>query len=164
MMKVREYEFDGTPDEYLKVANVLRGDRPQIYLPSGKPELNITETPETSSVLSKRFVTKEQAIRILTRRKLSKYMEKFIGELFRAGDKKVKSDQLRKMLGFDDDSDERGADRFRGLLGAFGRRVTHDVGAEVSFFDDEWNADEGQKEWRLPPSVHQAVEQLRWYR
>ena len=71
--------------------------------------------------------------------------------------------QLKKALGFDDASDERGADRFRGMMGAFGRRVAHDVGSETSFFDDEWNADKGQKEWRLPASVRQAIEQLGWF-
>ena len=49
-------------------------------------------------------------------------------------------------------------------MGAFGRRVGHDVGGDVCFFDDEWNADPGQKLWRLPPSVREAIRDLGSYR
>jgi hypothetical protein len=67
-----------------------------------------------------------------------------MGVLYRSGDDKVTSSDLREVLGFDDATDKQGADRFRGLMGAFGRREGHDVGPDVCFFDDEWNADQGQ--------------------
>src|SRR5216683_2484776 len=108
-MKIHEYDFDGTPEEFLKVAGVLRGERGQAQASNGKPEYNHSETSEASSALGKRFVTKEQAVRILTRRKLSTFMDRFIRELYHAGEKKVKSDHLRKVVGFDDA--KKGADR-----------------------------------------------------
>lgn len=163
-MKVHGYDFEGTPEEFLKVSDALRGAHCQAHSDNSRPLHSNSEAYEASTAPDKRFVIKDQAVRILTRRKLSQCMDKFIRELYHAGDKKVKSDHLRKLLGFDDAADKKGADRFRGLLGAFGRRVAHDVPGDVSFFDDEWNADEGQKEWRLPPSVRQAIDELRWYR
>jgi hypothetical protein len=172
-MRIREYEFDGTPEEFLKVAGALRGTQSPArseQVPSTVPASAMTEnppraTPQNAAVPdASRFVTKEQAIRILTRRKLSPHMQKLMGELYHAGNTKVLSDHLRKLLGFDDETDPNGSDRFRGLMGAFGRRVVHDVGAQLSFFDADWNADEGQKTWRLPTSVREAVDDLGWYR
>ncbi len=97
----------------------------------------------------------------MRRRKLSTHLDRFLRELYNTGDQRVKSEHLQSVLGF---KGKRGADQFRGLMGAFGRRVKHDVGPDVGFFDDNWNADAGQKEWRLPASVRQAIEQLGWYR
>lgn len=166
-MKLREYEFDGTADEFVRVAQLLRGAATQSSDASGQP---LSESPgasvpsAASNGSSKRFVTCEQARKILTRRKLSSHLDMFMEQLYRAGDQKVTSSRLREVLGFDDATDRSGADRFRGMMGAFGRRVVHDVGTQADFFDDEWNANAGEKEWRLPSSVRQAIDDLGWYR
>lgn len=163
-MRIREYEFDGTPDEFIKVAPVLRsGGQGREAGPVSSGQGLSGETEDGSAVSDRKLVTVEQATKIITRRKVSKHIETVLRELYHAGDTKLTSDQLKKALGFDDASDERGADRFRGMMGAFSRRVAHDVGSETRFFDDEWNADKGQKEWRLPVPVRQAIEQLGWF-
>jgi len=163
-MRIREYEFDGTPDEFVKVAPVLRsGGQGREAKPVSSAQGLSGATEDRSAVPDRRFVTVEQATKIITRRKVSKHIKTVLRELYHCGDAKMTSDQLKKALGFDDASDERGADRFRGMMGAFGRRVAHDVGSETSFFIGEWNADKGQKEWRLPASVRQAIEQLGWF-
>jgi len=164
-MKIREYEFDGSPEEFIRVAATLRGRGNQDQTPDGQPLANHTRKENgSSSTPAGRFVTKDEATKILTRRRLSRHLDTFMGVLYRSGDDKVTSNDLRKALGFDYAADKQGADRFRGLMGAFGRRVAHDVGADVWFFDDEWNADQGQKLWRLPPSVREAIRDLGWYR
>jgi hypothetical protein len=166
VMKIREYEFDGTADEFVKVAQVLRGTTTKHTETDGQPHSEPTEhsSPSAANGSNKRFVTCEQARKILTRRKLSTPLDRFMEHVYRAGDQKVKSNELREVLGFDDAADQSGADRFRGMLGAFGRRVVHDVGTEVDFFDANWNVDAGQMEYRLPPSVRQAMDELGWYR
>lgn len=163
-MRIREYEFDGTPDEFITVAPVLRSagqGREAKPVSSGQGLSGATE--DGSAASNRKLVTVEQATKIITRRRVSKHIETVLRELYHARDARMTSDQLKEALGFDDASDEKGADRFRGMMGAFGRRVAHDVGLETSFFDCEWNADKGQKEWRLPPSVRRAIEQLGWF-
>ena len=50
--------------------------------------------------------------------------------------------------------------QFSGLMGAFGRRLTHTDGYEPHtwFFVQEWQVDEGCNAYALPPSVREALE------
>jgi hypothetical protein len=89
-------------------------------------------------------------------------MREMIQQLYHAGQTRMPSNRIRQAIGFGD-ADPSGADKFRGLMGAFGRRVTHDVEKGTAFFDQEWNGASNEFEWRLPVSVRQALEELSWF-
>jgi hypothetical protein len=169
-MKIREYEFEGTSEEYLKIAGTVRNgpyngsaqgsNARNGPTPAGETKemrASFSEVPRDAK--GRAFVNLEQARRILKRRPVSPEMKDLLIELYKSGDNKVPSKRLMEVTGFTDD---RGPDRFRGLLGAFGRRVKHDVGADVKFFDKIWNTDQGECEYTLPQTVRQAIEALGW--
>jgi hypothetical protein len=168
-----EFEFEGTDtelDAYLRVAPITRNGRQlTATTPDQRIEINgkgsedgaIPTNPHFTvvPVVSATFVTKEQAKRIITRRPLSPPLTKMLEHLYRAKDKRTASTDIRELIGFGA-ADPYGADRFRGLMGAFGRRVVHDVGTGVAFWDQEWNHIINEFTWRLPTAVRQAIGEL----
>ena len=49
--------------------------------------------------------------------------------------------------------------QFAGLMGAFGRRMSHTEGYDgaAHFFDYQWNEDQEAWEYSLPETVYQAL-------
>jgi hypothetical protein len=175
-MKIKKFEmeFEGTDVEYetyVRLTAITPQQSNHNSTLTGKPSSHPVNGSETgarapSEVVppnpNQKFVTLDEAKRILTRRPLSAPMRDMIQQLFQAGERRTASKQIREAIGFGD-ADPSGGDKFRGLLGAFGRRVTHDVEKGTAFFDQQWNVAANEYDWLLPASVRQAIEELGWF-
>jgi hypothetical protein len=111
--------------------------------PKGESEVPLVVT-------ASRCVTEEEAGQILSRLRLSAGIKKILGVLHHARDP-ISSEDLKTATGLH-------SDEFRGVMGGFGRRVTHSVGKNVVFFVKEWRQE--QFFWGLPESVKRAMENL----
>lgn len=98
------------------------------------------------------FVSEDVAYRALTRIKLSREQKIVLRELYKADTKWTTAEQLQVATGYT-------PSRFAGLMGAFGRRVTHTRGwvADSCFFEQEWNPTKGCNVYRIPASVRTAM-------
>jgi hypothetical protein len=139
--------FEGTPEEFSAASQALKGS-----LAGSQQEVQIAE-PAEAVTLEGRFATIEEARKILSRIPLAKVMRQVLVKLHAAGEQTVSSEELRALTGYN-------ANQFRGLMGAFGRRVANTVEKNVWFFRKKWDPVVGQYSWGLPPSVRQAIEAL----
>jgi hypothetical protein len=164
--------FEGTPEEFSAASPALKSS---LVSPIEEARLgDPAETLSTGSALRRstsmqearlgdlaetgtdrgRFVTEDEACKILSWREISDAMRKVLVALRLAGDQIMSSEDLRKVAGYD-------ADQFRGMMGAFGRRISKAVGKDLWFFRKDWDAAKGHQNWRsLPPSVIQAMDKL----
>lgn len=147
--------FEGTPEEIAKAFPNL----------AGASQVSITEADSHRPIPSMAapnpsvgqgdtlFVTTDMARLVLKRRRLSPEMHIVLRALYEAYPSSVASEDLRDATGYD------GA-QFRGMMGAFGRRLSHTDGyVEGSwFFDQDWDYDEGAYEYSLPETVREALE------
>jgi hypothetical protein len=99
-----------------------------------------------------RFVQPDVALRALTRIKLSEKQILILKKLYEAGINWVLASALQQVSGYE-------PSQFAGLMGAFGRRVSHTPGyvAYSAFFDQEWNANSACYQYRLPETVREAL-------
>jgi hypothetical protein len=149
------YHWEGTPEEFAAASPTLKElmkTEPEApaSTPGSEPEVK-GEAAAPRAVILPRPVTAEEAGRILSRLELSADVKKILGSLYQATDL-VSSEDLKKAAGLN-------GDKFRGVMGGFGRRVTHSVGKNVSFFNKEWHHD--QYFWSLPDNVKRAMEDLK---
>jgi len=135
--------FEGTPEEYVAIANTLMGTANTVVaIPQQSP-----------AVVARRFVTLEEAKEILSRLELSDNMNNVLVALYKAGSKRLTSDDLKKVNGHN-------SDEFRGMMGAFGRRVGYTIeGNDIWFFDQKWEGD--AYTYTLPESARKAMEEHR---
>src|SRR5580658_6355767 len=109
---MKMYVFEGSPEELSKMfPNVGLNQSLVTVVPSE------TVTIRTSDP---RQVTVEEAVLILTRRHLSDNLRTILIALYEAGEKRLTSDDLKKISGLN-------SDQFRGVFGAFGRRVANTI-------------------------------------
>ena len=108
---------------------------------------NATEPEET-------FVSTEFAKRALHRRPLSPQMKNVLKKLYEAHPGSLSTEELHDAAGYT-------PPQFAGLMGAFGRRLSHTNGydADRHFFDWRWNDDRGVWDCQLPDTVRQALEE-----
>jgi hypothetical protein len=151
---VRLILFDGTTEEFSAIAPHLgvTPSQQQDSRPVGAAVFRAERAQSDAD--EERFVTFEEAIGILGRRALSDDVLAMIERLYRSGNSEVTSEDLRAV-------NDLSSSEFRGMLGAFGRRVRHTVSANVRFFDQIWKPDLGQYVWKLPESVRRAIEHLK---
>ncbi len=143
--------FDGTAEEFSVAAPALRNTFGGALRGGGIAEEQPNETEEQPKAAEKwRCITPEEAREVMIRLELSKPMRKVLIALRDAGDKRLSSGDLHKVTG-------QNADQFRGMMGAFGRRLVNTVGKNVWFFNKKWDTATGQYSWSLPPSVIQAM-------
>lgn len=92
------------------------------------------------------------AKRILSRRPISTKLKKAMLAIHKAGDDGLLGSELCKLLDYDQS-------QFRGMMGAFGRRVTYTDGWEEGhgFFDQEWEDEDGYR-YKLFDTSRKAVE------
>lgn len=88
----------------------------------------------------------------LTRIPLAPLQKKTILKIYRAGDKGIMGNELAETLKYS-------SAQFRGMMGAFGRRMVHTDGfvEGMYFFDQEWIDNVGYR-YRLPETSQAAVE------
>ena len=99
------------------------------------------------------YVTTRFARRVLTRRPLSTSMRTLFQALYESHPDWSSALALHQVL------DYRPA-QLAGLMGAFGRRIANTEGfdSEAHFFDFRWNDEKGAWDYRLPKSVHEALQ------
>ncbi len=140
------WSFEGTPEEFVTVAPALMV-RPSSSIETA-PEAGMVEVLQLDDQQT-RFVTGDEARHILNRLQLSENMQNMLAVLQRATGR-VLSEDIREDIGLN-------SDQFRGMTGAFGRRVSHSVPPHVRFFDAKWEPEQGQYSWLLPESVKQVL-------
>jgi hypothetical protein len=150
-MKVRLVELEGTAVEINEVLPTIQ-PMPAGNVMSGEPPEDTSSAAAKTSEGPTKFVTVDFARRVLTRLPLSKPFKALIQTLNEAHPNRVLSAPLYDATGYN-------AAQFAGLMGAFGRRVTHTEGFEKGtyFFDYKWNGEANQYEYRFPESVREAV-------
>lgn len=136
-------EIEGTVEE---VAELLR----LLDLPKKSGETRSQRAISSPSGNSP-FVSEEVAYDILTRRPLAGSYVTVLKKLNDAGEEWTSALQLQNALDFS-------TREFAGLLGAFGRRISHTPGAgSRAFFDQYWDHEHGYNLYRLPPAVRAAL-------
>ncbi len=145
------WRFEGSPEEFSAVANVLMGEGDaSIKVENATPE---PERRVDGQKLGRKFVTVDEAKNVLTRIPLKPPMANVLRVLLKAGERRILSEELMR-------SNNHSVEQFRGLMGAFGRRLVNTVGNATWFFDDKWDHEHHQNTYRLPPSVLQALKDL----
>jgi hypothetical protein len=144
------FVYEGSPTEIAEIAQLI-----------GKPTKSLIETsvfPESDEKAAERSecLSVEQIKLVFERRNLGKPYKIILQHLYRAGDNRVKSDDLRKALNYTQA-------QFRGIFGAFARRLKKTPGIPngARLFDEAWDEDLRQKTWALPANVRKALEDLK---
>lgn len=150
------FVFEGSPEEIAKVVETMGPMSPltkemALTLESTKSSPRVKKLSETPE----KYVTKEFAIRLLTRRELSKPVTAVIKRLTASGDEWVSSQELYEASNYK-------PAQFAGMMGAFGRRMYHTKGydEEAHFWDFRENEEDGSWEYRLPQSVREAGKKI----
>lgn len=145
------YVFEGTVEELNEVASNLGIGSTQstIALPHRQVEpagtaSSITDGEEAVSITF--------ACRVLSRRDISEPMKAVLIALYHSGDAMVGISKLCEASNYT-------KPQFSGLMGAFGRRISHTQGydEETYFFKTEWDEDNEEWTYSLPPSVREAL-------
>ena len=155
-MKMTVYE--GTVEEIAKIARAIHPTATSIVSKESPPETSLPVVTDesmdapTDSNAPQEFVSVELARVALTRRPLSEGQKMVLGRLKAAHPEWVSRDELLKVTSYT-------RHQFAGLMGAFGRRVTHTEGfvANTLMFDVRWNEDLGAWDYRLPDNTYEAL-------
>ena len=144
------FVYEGTPREIVEVTQLM-GEPIKNAGIFGNPVRVDEETPEQNEELSV-----EQIKLVLQRRTLAEPVIQVLRLLYKAGENRIKSDDLKAALNYSNPE-------FRGMLGAFGRRLKNTKGIPdgVRLFDERWDDDLRQKTWTLPVNVRKALEDLK---
>ena len=143
---MKMYVLEGSPEELSKMFPSVGWNQESVTVIPLKAVAAKTSSP--------RLVTVEEAVLVLTRRHVSHNLRTILIALYNAGEKRLKSNDLKKMAALN-------ADQFRGVMGAFGRRLGNTVSDEVTFIDYRWEDTLGQMTWTLPETVRQAMRDLK---
>lgn len=146
--------IEGSPEDVLAVAKGLESG-------SSVTATNAVEATESSADVEDEaeytdkervFVTVEVARHVINRRPLSKEQKLVFKTLADAHPNWVQALELQQATEYSRAS-------FAGLMGAFGRRLTHTEGyvAGSWLFDQEWNYEKAAYQYRLPETVLAAV-------
>ncbi len=135
---MRMIVYDGTPEEIARLLDL-------------EQRRDVSAPPPNES--PRNFVSASVAARVLTRRPLSEEQQAMLRMLYNAGERWTSAMRLQDQIGY-------APNQFAGLMGAFGRRITQTEGylGHTSFFDQEWDHENGCNRYRLPPSVRAAIE------
>ncbi len=151
-----DFQFVGSPEELAEMFAILSRSVPNSQKvdplkPNANAKVEVRSNEEPSD-----FVTSEFAKDVLTRLPLSKPMKSVIAKLTEANPAWVKTAELLKVSGYT-------TPQFAGLMGAFGRRManTKNFEATAHFFDYRFDEGTGTWEYRLPPSVIDAVKECK---
>lgn len=150
-MKLRSTEFDGTPEEFAKVAHLLPGaiiSVPTEHRPA-EPDRGSGNGGANSSQ-----VTPSLVLRVLSRRRLKSNIRNVLKVLWKAGPKGLTTTEIAKAAGISRES-------LAGVFGAFGRRVANTPGwPEGVSFAEAAQGDDDQAEWHywLPDVVRNVLD------
>jgi hypothetical protein len=144
------FVYEGSPKEIAEVARLMGSPTQNPEKTSDSPE-NEEKEAERSEDLSV-----AQIKLVFERRVLAEPYKVILRHLYRAGEDRVKSDDLKKELNYTNP-------QFRGILGAFGRRLKNTQGIPngARLFDEVWDENLRQKTWTLPENVRKVLEELK---
>lgn len=144
------YVFEGSANELSEVAKNL-GVQAVPSAVEADSEMDAVLKPhpvnEGDDPVSVKF-----ARRVLKRLQISEPMQAVLQELYDAGDAWVGIEQLCSASNYT-------RQQFAGLMGAFGRRVSHTQGydEETYFFEVEWDHENHGCRYKIPSSVRDAL-------
>ena len=148
------FVFEGTPEEISAVArSMLPATTGDVAL---SLEVQQDEARSQSSERPTKFATVEFARRVLGRRPvLSKPFKRVLKALNEAYPEWTLLSDLHSAAHYT-------PAQFAGLMGAFGRRMSHTDGydKDAHFFEFRWNDDEDAWEYRLPVTVREVLNPL----
>lgn len=153
---MKMFVFEGTPAQLAEMAKSMGASA--LAISSAQPSTPEKATPEDDAEKEAQddegilFVTTEFARKVINRRALSKEQRKLLVTLGNASPAWSLATKLQSILGYS-------PAQFAGMMGAFGRRVTHTPHYvnDSWFFDQEWVVDEGCYKYRLPETVIAAL-------
>lgn len=146
------YVFEGTVEELNEVASNLGiGSTTSTVAISHnqvKPDVTASSITDGEEAVSVTF-----ARRVLSRRDISEPMKAVLSALYRSGDEMMSISKLCEASDYT-------RPQFAGLMGAFGRRISHTQGydEDTYFFKTEWDEDNDEWTYNLPLSVREALE------
>jgi hypothetical protein len=150
-MKVRSTEFDGTPEEFAKVAHLLPGAI--ISVSAEHKPLELDRQGGNGAAYSSQ-VTPSLVLRVLSRRRLKSNIRNVLKVLWKAGSKGLTTTEIAKAAGISRES-------LAGVFGAFGRRVANTPGwPQGVSFAEYAQGDDDRAEWRywLPEVVRDVLD------
>ena len=161
-MKVTMTVVEGTPDEILAAmphlrnashADVAAGEK--HVAPSPVATMPVAKSPESDDKDEEvPYVSTRVARRVLNRIKLHGLQKDVLVALDKAHPETMLASELQEETGYT-------PAQFAGLMGAWGRRVTHTpgYGPDEYFFIQHWDHDAGCMRYGLPESVREALRQ-----
>lgn len=149
--------FEGSPEEIAKIVRAIQLDS-SSFVSGGAPEeplaSSIAEDMDAAADANepRKFVTTEFAHHVLTRRRLSEGLKTLFITLRDAYPDWVSRDELCVATDYT-------PHQLAGLMGAFGRRVSHTdrFDPDAWFFDMRWNEEARAWDYRLPDTVLEAL-------
>lgn len=149
---MRVYMFEGTAEEFASAAPVMGW---QNTLQNGNGLVGSNGVIDESEA-NEEGLTVVQVKSVLKRRPLGEHVKTMFRMLYKNRGRHVSSDELKEVLKLD-------SNQFRGMMGAFGRRVAHTRGVPngVKLFDEIWDHEQHQKTWSLPENVRTALKDLK---
>ena len=149
---MRMYVVEGTPDEISQVVNKMETGSVAIQALNQTAFSAGSATGAQASEGDRVYVETDVARRVFRRRPLSQQQRQTLEHLVKAHPEWVTAQALQKATGYS-------PAQFAGLMGAFGRRLTHTDGyVEGSWlFDCEWSDETRGWLYKLPETVFDAV-------
>lgn len=162
MGKLYAFVYEGTTEEAHEFARrILSGDTDHtrsVAIPKRvRPAKGVTMRRSNSSDSPSKFVTTEFARRVLMRRPPpSEPFQTMLKALAKAHPEWLPRRELRRVV-----ADDYTPQQLAGLMGAFGRRMSHtdEYDEEAHFFDYQWSEEEQDWVYRLPDSVLEALKE-----
>jgi len=150
-MKIKTTEFDGTPEEFAKVAPLFTGHGGSFQASS-----ELSQADEAPNITHKAAAERSPALvlRVLGRRHLSSAMRGVLKTMLKAGPNGLTTTEIAKAIGHT-------RQELAGVFGAFGRRVANTEGWPNGVSFVEYEREEGDEgEWRywLPQVVREVLE------
>ncbi len=154
---MRAIVFDGTPAEVSEALQRLNIQAAKPISDSAGP-VTATEAPTPGGIDDDQGdgadspVSLAMARLILSRRKLTKEQRLVVSAIYKAHPGTLLATELQALIGYT-------PAQFAGLMGAFGRRISHTEGYidGTWFFDQEWDYEEGCNRYSFPEPVREAV-------
>jgi hypothetical protein len=148
-MRIKTTEFEGTPEEFAKVAPMLSGQNNNLEIRASP-----THEPSGSGSGVSDEITPKLVLAVLNRRYLSSAMKGVLKTMLKSGPRGLTTTDIAKAIGHT-------RQELAGVFGAFGRRVANTRGWPEGVSFVEYARDEGDDgEWRywLPQVVRDVLE------
>lgn len=153
---MKAYMFEGSPEEVAAALKAMGVSSPaqQVAEDRGSKSYSEESDEDGGDEEGTHPLPFGVAKKLLTRRPISENVKEALMAIYNAGDTGITGSELADRLGHD-------PAQFRGMMGAFGRRMVNTDGWQdgMSFFDWSWEPEEGYR-YKLFESSRKAVEAI----